>query len=89
MVFHDGSPSLRFAQPDSIRTGSDNRRSTFNGIQDTLKNREELSPDMDAVEEIYDHSHSDSIAACMIGKTMARMWAMKLKADFPNERFGV
>jgi hypothetical protein len=35
--FHDGSPLLRFAQPDSTRTGSKNRRSTFNGIQDTSR----------------------------------------------------
>jgi hypothetical protein len=27
---------LRFSQPDSIRTGSENRRSTFNGNQDTF-----------------------------------------------------
>jgi hypothetical protein len=34
--FHDGSPFLRFAQPDSTRTGSENRRSTSNGSQDTF-----------------------------------------------------
>ncbi len=33
---HDGSPFLRFSQPDSMRTGSENRRSTSNGNQDTL-----------------------------------------------------
>ncbi|MGA2631560.1 MAG: Shedu anti-phage system protein SduA domain-containing protein, partial [Terriglobia bacterium] len=33
---HDGSPFLRFSQPDSIRTGSENRRSTSNGSQDTF-----------------------------------------------------
>jgi uncharacterized LabA/DUF88 family protein len=37
--FHDGSPFLRFAQPDSIRIGSENRRSTFNGNQDTFAKR--------------------------------------------------
>jgi hypothetical protein len=35
--FHDGSPFLRFAQPDSTRTGSENRRSTSNGSQDTFR----------------------------------------------------
>src|SRR5207247_2821249 len=33
---HDGSPFRRFSQPDSSRTGSENRRSTFNGSQDTF-----------------------------------------------------
>ena len=33
---HDGSPSLRFLQPDSIRTGPENRRSISNGNRDTI-----------------------------------------------------
>ena len=33
---HDGPPFLRLFQPDSIRTGHEDRRSAFNGNQDTF-----------------------------------------------------
>jgi hypothetical protein len=41
------------------------------------------------VEETYDVNHPDFADACELGKQMARMWAMKLKADFPRDRFRV
>jgi hypothetical protein len=55
----------------------------------TFQHRENISKELDEIEEIYDESHPDFIAACELGKTMARMWALKLKADFPNEQFRV
>src|SRR5580658_6957956 len=55
----------------------------------TFQHRENVSKELDEIEEIYDESHPDFITACELGKTMARMWAIKLKADFPNERFRV
>ena len=48
-----------------------------------------MSENLDEIEQIYDESHLDFPAACEVGKTMARMWATKLKADFPGERFRV
>lgn len=55
----------------------------------TFRHREQISNELDAIEEIYDSSHPDFTTACELGKTMARMWAIKLKADFPNEHFRV
>ena len=55
----------------------------------TFQQRENISKGLDETEEIYDESHPDFIAACELGKTVARMWALKLKADFPNEHFRV
>lgn len=57
--------------------------------QARFKNREPVAEELDAIEEIYDESHLDFLAACEVGKTMARMWAMKLRSDFPGERFRV
>lgn len=55
----------------------------------TSERREEVSEDLDVVEETYDVNHPDFADACELGKQMARMWAMKLKADFPRDRFRV
>jgi hypothetical protein len=55
----------------------------------TTTEKESVSEELDVVEEIYDTSHPDFVAACEIGKEMARMWALKLKADFPQHRFRV
>lgn len=55
----------------------------------TFQHREQISNELDEIEEIYDASHPDFITACELGKTMARMWAIKLKADFPNEHFRI
>src|ERR1017187_2838898 len=43
----------------------------------------------DEIEITYDERHPDFRAACRLGKTAARLWAMKLKEDFPDERFRV
>jgi len=55
----------------------------------TSERRETVSEDLDVVEETYDVNHPDFADACELGKQMARMWAMKLKADFPRDRFRV
>jgi hypothetical protein len=55
----------------------------------TFQQPENISKELDEVEEIYDESHPDFNSACELGKTMAHMWAIKLKADFPNEHFRV
>jgi hypothetical protein len=55
----------------------------------TFAFREPMSKDLDVVEEIYDPTHPDFIGACKLGRTIARMWAIKLKADFPKDRFRV
>ncbi|MFL6300558.1 MAG: hypothetical protein ACJ71N_08135 [Terriglobales bacterium] len=55
----------------------------------TNTQREHVSEDMDVIEETYDVAHADFVAACEIGREMAFMWAIKLKSDFPNERFRV
>jgi hypothetical protein len=55
----------------------------------TTAHREKVSDDLDVVEESYDSAHPDFVAACEIGRQMARIWAIKLKADFPDRRFRV
>jgi hypothetical protein len=55
----------------------------------TFQDRESISEELDAIEEIYDESHPDFIIACELGRTMAQMWATKLKADFPDEHFRI
>jgi hypothetical protein len=44
---------------------------------------------LDFVEESYNEVHPDFIAACELGRTAARLWAIKLKLDFPAEQFRV
>jgi|ERR1700690_1214316 len=55
----------------------------------TSEHREAASDDLVVVEEVYDVSHPDFVGACELGRQIARMWAMKLKADFPLDRFRV
>jgi hypothetical protein len=55
----------------------------------TFQHRENISRELDEIEEIYYKSHPDFMTACELGKTIARMWATKLKADFPNQQFRV
>ena len=55
----------------------------------TRQEMERASEDLEVVEETYEISHPDFIAACEIGREMARMWALKLKMDFPQHRFRV
>jgi len=38
---------------------------------------------------LWDESHPDFRAACEVGKTIAKLWYHKLKADFPTRRFRV
>jgi len=55
----------------------------------TSEKREFVSEELDFVENTYDTSHPDFIAACEIGREIARMWALKLRAEFPLHRFRV
>lgn len=55
----------------------------------TSEQREHASKDFDVVEHFYDDTHPDFISACEIGATIAQMWALKLKLDFPHDRFRV
>jgi hypothetical protein len=55
----------------------------------TSKHREAIADDFDVVEEFYDPTHPDFAAACEVGLYLARMWTLKLKAEFPHERFRV
>lgn len=38
---------------------------------------------------VYDEHHPDFLAACELGRQIAKLWALKLKIDFPSERFRV
>jgi len=55
----------------------------------TIERREVVSDELMALDCSYDVSHPDFAAACEIGRNMARMWATKLKLDFPHDRFRV
>ncbi len=55
----------------------------------TSEKREGFSENLDAVEQFYDEAHPDFTAACDLGKKMARLWAIKLKLDYPGHRFRV
>ena len=55
----------------------------------TIENREHVADDFDVVENSYDEKHPDFIAACEIGIALAQMWALKLKLEFPHDRFRV
>jgi hypothetical protein len=48
-----------------------------------------ISEELNLEEVIYDETHPDFIAACELGRAAARLWALKLKHDFPQERFRV
>lgn len=51
--------------------------------------REVVSEGFDVVENFYDQTHPDFAAACEIGMKIAQMWALKLKLDFPRDRFRI
>lgn len=55
----------------------------------TSERRDAVSHDFEVVEEAYDVNHPDFVGACELGKQIARMWATKLKSDFPLDRFRV
>jgi hypothetical protein len=55
----------------------------------TSSRHESVSPELDEVEEFYDETHPDFFAACELGMKIARLWAIKLKAEYPKERFRV
>ncbi|HEY2389993.1 MAG TPA: hypothetical protein VGK22_02365 [Candidatus Angelobacter sp.] len=57
--------------------------------QATFAKRIEVSKNLDEVEETYNETHPDFIAACALGLKIAKMWAAKLKLDFPHDRFRV
>lgn len=40
-------------------------------------------------EVVYNQHHPDFVAACELGQRIAKLWALKLKLDFPTERFRV
>jgi hypothetical protein len=40
-------------------------------------------------EVVYDEHHPDFLSACELGQRIAKLWALKLKLDFPNARFRV
>jgi hypothetical protein len=40
-------------------------------------------------EVVYDERHPDFLAACELGQRIAKLWALKLKLDFPFARFRV
>jgi hypothetical protein len=47
------------------------------------------SEHLDVEESQYDETHPEFIAACEFGRTLAKLWALKLKQDFPSEQFRV
>ncbi len=55
----------------------------------TTEHTDAVSDDFEVVEDAYDVNHADFVGACELGKHVARMWATKLKADFPLDRFRV
>ena len=40
-------------------------------------------------EVVYDEHHPDFLSACELGQQIAKLWALKLKLDFPFARFRV
>ncbi|HKV94674.1 MAG TPA: hypothetical protein VJW20_19170 [Candidatus Angelobacter sp.] len=55
----------------------------------TVQRRVLCSETLDEIQETYDEKHPDFIRACELGPRIARMWAAKLKIDFPDDRFRV
>lgn len=55
----------------------------------TSSRRKPISPELSTVDEQYDEKHPDFFAACEVGMKMAKLWATKLKADYPKDRFRV
>ncbi len=50
---------------------------------------EEETDNLAVLDYTYDDSHPDFVRASKLGRMIARLWSIKLKADFPNERFRV
>ncbi len=40
-------------------------------------------------EVVYNEQHPDFLSACELGQQIAKLWALKLKLDFPNAHFRV
>ena len=40
-------------------------------------------------EVVYNETHPDFVSACELGQRIAKLWALKLKSDFPLARFRV
>jgi hypothetical protein len=40
-------------------------------------------------EVVYNEQHPDFLAACELGQKVAKLWALKLKLDFPSARFRI
>jgi hypothetical protein len=59
------------------------------GNKATSENCTPYSATIDVIEPTYNEMHPDFIAACELGLKIARMWAMKLKLDFPQDQFRV
>jgi hypothetical protein len=55
----------------------------------TSEHRDAVSHGFEVVDEAYDVNNPDFVGACELGKQLARMWATKLKWDFPQHRFRV
>ncbi len=55
----------------------------------TVVSEEVVSDSLSAVEVAYDEHHPDFLSACELGQQIAKLWAMKLKLDFPFARFRV
>jgi hypothetical protein len=61
----------------------------FRNNAEIPKKRGHVSENLDDIGEFYNEKHPDFFAACEIGRTIAQMWALKLKFDFPDDRFRV
>jgi hypothetical protein len=49
----------------------------------------EQGKDLTFEDVAYNDQHPDFVAACELGQRVAKLWALKLKLDFPSERFRV
>ena len=90
-AFHGGSGSAQNEESKTERECFINHTHVMDEFSNgaTFQHMERISEELDEIEEIYDETHPDFITACELGRKMAHMWAMKLKTDFPNERFRV
>jgi hypothetical protein len=86
-----GSPIQELSDGKTETESFVNHTHVLDGFENraTSERRDNRSKDLDVVEETYDVNHPDFAYACEVGKQMARIWAMKLKADFPRDRFRV
>jgi hypothetical protein len=80
--------------PDDTATGWEsfiNHTHIFDEFRNsaTRKKIVERLRGMEVIEETYDDTHPDFRAACELGRTAAKLWALKLRQDFPLDRFRV